>query len=332
MVVGAGASHEYGLPTGLVLKDRISSHLDFSVDDWRKLTGGNPAIRTIIQSDSRPSELLKAAEVIRRALPLAISIDNLIHTHRASADITRLAKLAISQSILESEKGSLLYSEDDHFLLGKTKGWLHPFFQILSEGCDFSELPERLRRISLIVFNYDRCVEHYLVHAIARYYIVSIEDAAAAISNLEIIHPYGTVAPLPWQDERKGIAFGASMNPDQIALSETRIRTFTEGTEDDTTTVGRIRRCVAEAEIKVFIGFAFHNLNLDVLYARERSRQTGHSCSVFATAWGISDSDIAVLKKQLFNRESSDIRGWQVHNSLKASELFSHHWRSLSLS
>jgi hypothetical protein len=51
--------------------------------------------------------------------------------------------------------------------------------------------------VSFIVFNYDRCIEHFIFHAAQSYYGVDPGRAAQFVAAISFYHPYGSIAPLP---------------------------------------------------------------------------------------------------------------------------------------
>ena len=74
-----------------------------------------------------------------------------------------------------------------------TETWFNRFFQRLSENCKPTALKNRLKSVALIIFNYDRCIEHYLYHAFQNYYSMSPSESAQLLRDLEVYHPYGVV-------------------------------------------------------------------------------------------------------------------------------------------
>jgi hypothetical protein len=59
---------------------------------------------------------------------------------------------------------------------------------------------------------------------------VTSQDASKALANIEIVHPYGHLGPLPWQGTN-GFAFGGIAGRKIIQISE-RIKTFYEQLQD----------------------------------------------------------------------------------------------------
>lgn len=100
IVVGAGASKECNLPTGLELKNVIARLLDIRFERGFRMNSGDPcicdAISTFVErTGSRNiNPHLRAAWRIRDAMPQAISIDNFIDAHQGDALLELCGKLA----------------------------------------------------------------------------------------------------------------------------------------------------------------------------------------------------------------------------------------------
>lgn len=121
-----------------------------------------------------------------------------------------------------------------------------------------------LKKISFIIFNYDRCVEHFLFYSLQNYYGISDRAAVDYLGDLKIYHPYGTVGDLPWQDGQGATSFGQNVAGRELLSRAAQIRTFIEQTEDQVA-VAEIRELLSEANIVVFLGFAFHPLNMELI-------------------------------------------------------------------
>ena len=133
---------------------------------------------------------------------LAISIDNFIDSNRGNEKLALCGKIGIVEAILRAERRSTIYydnrtsnSEMNYSKLDGT--WYVHLFRTITENCALDDLEERFSRIAMIVFNYDRCIEHVLLNTLTKYYRISVEEAVKLIQLIEIIHPYGTVGALP---------------------------------------------------------------------------------------------------------------------------------------
>lgn len=343
LVVGAGASKEALLPTGDELRQKIAAALDIRIAGFgdKKVSGDDliaQALNILTKSQGRPQDIgdyFKTARRISGAMPQAQSIDNFIDSHKKNIHITQCGKLAIARCILDAEASSLMKvglsnNKIDFSSLEET--WFNAFFQLVVENCGHEDLPERLAKLAIISFNYDRCIEHFLHSSFQNYYGVSPEQASELMSNLDIYHPYGIVGPLPWMDRTSNIEFGQTPDPQQLLELSRSLRTFTEGTDEKSSDIIAIRSVLQTAKRVAFLGFAFHQLNLELLYGSPTTPVTVRDCPVYATAYGLSLSDLKIIGDDLSKIGGHDHRRIFLRFDRKAGELFREYWRSLSLS
>lgn len=289
------------------------------------------------QTNSDFNSYLHAAWHIRDAMPQALSIDNFIDQQNDER-IELCGKLAIVNSILEAESASDLFISD----LSKTRqldfesldnAWHNKFLRLLTDGCRLKDLPKRLSKISFVSFNYDRCIEHFLINALRNYYQIDESEAADILSHLEIHHPYGKVGDLPWENNGRGIEYGASISGSSLLDQAQRIKTFTEQV-DDQRALSKLRHSVDSADKVIFLGFGYHGQNLDLL--NPQSLGLGLSWSskkVFGTAKGISKHDVSIVREQLGELFGLDTGSDSlvIDNKLTCSQLFDEFWRSISI-
>ena len=338
-VVGAGASSEAQLPTGYELKEQIADKLDIKYANGYTQTSGDQVIDAAIRKHLRDAgeevdinPYLHACWRVRDAMPQAISIDNFIDTHSDDKKIELCGKLAIVSSILEAERNSLLYVSDlnrynkinfDNIF----NTWYSSLMMLLTENCSKERLAERLRSVVFVVFNYDRCVEHFLHGSLMNYYGISSDEAGELVSEIEIYHPYGVVGELPWKGGTS-VRFGATPGSVKLLALAGEIKTFTEGTDTGSSEVLAIRRSIGEAGKVIFLGFAYHKQNI-ALMSPEFSSLARPKC--FGTAYGVSDSDTDLISRELklfLMRES--MSNITVNNKLSCTGLFKEYWRSLT--
>ncbi len=350
-VIGAGASNELSLPTGVELKKDIAEVLNIQFDesDPRLINpdqiSGDPIIYGAMQkiTNKQAENLVKAGHDVRKGITQAISIDNFIDAHKGNELIEKCGKLAIIKTILRAEQNSPLFlknssSELDFSNIEQT--WHNSFFQLLTENCTFNDIPKRFRKVGFIIFNYDRCIEHYIYHSMQNYYRISKEDAAESIKSIKFFHPYGIAGNLPWTGKSDAIDFGGEPSANQMAELIRKIKTFTEGTDPSSSEITEIQDLVQNADRLIFLGFAFHELNLKVLFGdwREQLRRLRENTQsipkVFGTAHGISESDIKLIRNNLelkfrMNEQKDKLI---LRPDKTCNDLFSEYWRSLSFS
>lgn len=310
-VIGAGSSCELGLPTGDKLRlslmrilERDGDNSIFTNPTLNQIIHGKLASYTGSEWGLKFEEYARAAERIKKALPMAQSIDNLIHAHRTDSNVIDIGKIAIAIAIIAEEHESYIKSElgnvsqlveparfdDERFL----SSWYLPLMRLIVSG----ETKENIRRIfantSFIVFNYDRCLEHFLINAVRSYFNISPDEAADIVNEVVIIHPYGQVGFLPWQaspiDSPK-CQFGHG-HTDISAISR-GIYTFTESIDEGIT--ASCKRLIESAETLVMMGYGFLPRNTDLLSCESPSNVS----RVFATACGIGETDLNIVKSEI---------------------------------
>lgn len=305
-VVGAGASREVGLPIGSELKNIIAGKLNikYNLNGHDLKSGDKPIADSLLRhARSSANEYLEECWAISEALPQAISIDHLLDAHEGNSKLELCGKLAIVQAILEAEAGCTLYvnplQQLAHFTPAKLMdSWYEPFFNLLTEGVRLADIRSIFDHISFVVFNYDRCVEHFLYHSLQNFYRIRAEDAARLIETLYISHPYGAVGKLPWQEckDNEKVPFGATRPPQGLVQIAGQIKTFTERVEDEASR-DTIRVLIQTADTVVFLGFAFHPMNMELITPETSSE----SRRVFGTGFGISNDDINVVSHEIAN-------------------------------
>jgi hypothetical protein len=225
-----------------------------------------------------------------------------IATHRDNERVKTCAKIAIVRSIVESEKKSKIFVDETKHprqfrdRAGFMKSWLRDFIYILQEGIVAKEtLKDIGKNITIINFNYDRCIEHCLFRVLQELYLIDEVSAAEIVNSLKIYHPYGKVASLPWQSNG-GIPFGGGpFELDQwLSTLAKNIRTFNEEV-DDGKQLQQIGAELGNAANVVFLGFHFHKQNLELL------KPTGDKKirHIFATLKDRSGPEVDIITRRV---------------------------------
>ncbi len=272
-VIGAGASAEFGMPVGSELAQSIRKSALLRNFGGRDPIVGDPTMyetfgRLWSQASDR-EEPLKAAKTIHDGIHTAVSIDAFIDRFSDDEFIPLVGKMLIALKIAKAERESSLFPDKWNNLreyprskainsTGKSltnpdDTWLGHFFRILVDGV---KDPGKIgNNISIICFNYDRCIEHYLRHQIAAAYRMNIGHADEIVKSINIIHPYGTLGDLPVNQGGSGdqlLEFGQERDryfrPENIAKN---IKTYTERKHqpagNDRRLVQGVQRCTRSA-------------------------------------------------------------------------------------
>jgi hypothetical protein len=292
-VCGAGTSFEAGLPLGVGLAKTIATKMDvrFSSAGYQPVGTGDFDLYDDIKQrlPNQQNEYQRAAWLIRDGLGFAQSIDDFLDQHRSNAHANTYGKAAIVKSVLEAERESKLHFDPNE--REKFKGnelsdtWFVKFMYMLGRGIPKENVRRIFDNVSFIVFNYDRCIEYFLFHALQRLYNIGDNEAAAIMDDLSIIHPYGSIGSL------RDVPFGTT-RADYVALAKS-IKTYTEQADEETV-LSRIRELIAGAESIVFLGFAYHSQNMKML------RSTGENPKVaYGTTFGMSGPDADEVRKSI---------------------------------
>ncbi|WP_288379850.1 hypothetical protein [uncultured Massilia sp.] len=337
-VLGAGSSVDFGFPMGSELTGLISSALDFRQQDYGHIYGGNDTMRAALSSGVKDCpNWYSASKLISSAMPLAPSIDNFVNVHRHDVGIAYCAKVAIAQCILDAERRSNVFVNPSNAyntinFARNIKAWHTLFFRIVTMYSTIDDLQDRLREIAVVTFNYDRSFEHFLFYAVKTYYKVSNEVAAKVVNQLEVYHPYGKVGKLPFLESGETIPYGEAVPGRRLLDISQQIRTFTEGSDPSSSDIIKIRSTVLNARALVFLGFAYHPLNMDLLFGTEQqSKLINYERKVFGTAFGSSKSDTQMISWDIGIRYGCDRDAIELRNDLKCDELFNEYSRTLSL-
>lgn len=311
LVVGAGASCELGLPSGDGLKSQILTLLKPTRDNAYGFS--DPLMIELMKRQADPrawdhssklDPIKGAGERIRRGLPLALSIDNFLHSHQGDEEVEQLGKLAIAINIIRAEGASHLFGRIPAMIRsqrpdakarltidgeGLAKSWYPAFAQQLMSGVQRFDIPSAFANLRFVIFNYDRCLEQYLWMALQSYFDISANEAAEVLSDVDFVHPYGNLGPLPWQSHDGPVALGDA-TIDDIPVMASRIRTFTESVRSD---IGReVKDAMEWADTLIILGFGYLDQNIQLLSGSPEKRGN----RVFSTAYGVSHQDQFVMK------------------------------------
>lgn len=341
IVVGAGASNEVDIPTGEGLKNRIAQMANIKFRGGVEMVSGDKMIYEAVQQLSNRNlptvnSYLQAGRIIHDAMPQAISIDNFIDSHQGNKEIEIVGKLSIVKAILDAERHCKFILDSSRTSKLNFEGvkdtWFNSFVQLLGQNCRAEQVQERLSKIQFIVFNYDRCIEHYLYHYLQNYYNISEGKAAEIVSSIKIYHPYGTVGNLPWHLNTNAIEFGGEPDSSQLLALSNRIKTFTESNDPNSKDIISIHEEISNANIVLFLGFAYHPQNLKLIYPETLHQKRDGLINYYGTTKGMSLYDVEILETEL--SALSAVKGSFIHinNPTTCAGLFKAHWRSLSLS
>lgn len=266
LILGAGASKPYCFPTGRELLIKIRKALDpkgtsdlrsnlvnFGIDDNHI----NDFHRELMYSDPP-------------------SVDAFLE-HRT--EFLKVGKLAITLSLIPCEKDKTLFEREL-----KEPSW----YQYLFERLYTPSLDDfRWNKLSIITFNYDRSIEHYLFSVLKHRYGISEEECKEKMKIIPILHVHGRIGALPWQEESARL-YSPKVHRNVKKVSE-QIKVVT-GDLEPSPEFTLAYTWMDIAEKIVFLGFGYHEANLRRLRIDEFKRK-----SMSGTCQGLGKSDIRII-------------------------------------
>ncbi|OSI68886.1 hypothetical protein [Bradyrhizobium canariense] len=301
IVVGAGASHDvYGLPLGGTLAEKIAGDTDFMFAHYvnRPTRGDADLFEHVIyrkfHGDRSKLDLYTSAgHKLAAAIGSAVSVDDALYQLSDFPEAVELGKACIMRRILAAEAASDLKIKPDRGEPSPTAGrdgWIEQLFSLAIANHRLADIPNAFKRLTIINFNYDRCIEHYLFWSLRRIGVPT-DEAASTVAGLNILRPYGTLGSvLP--SSKSFLQFGADANSSVSLDLTSRIRTFTESQSLHDT--DQLAASLEAAAMIIFLGFGFHPQNLKLLAMPQQ--QTWGSARTIATAFKVHEANLPELR------------------------------------
>ncbi len=134
----------------------------------------------------------------------AISIDNF--SSRADREILeKFGKATILTEILGNEQKASTKTKNELFKF--RENWLRELFaRFFRDHKTVKELKDDLTNNTLefIIFNYDRCIEHFLFTAIKNYYSIrNAEEVYEILNCIRFHHIYGSISKMEWEIDKE---------------------------------------------------------------------------------------------------------------------------------
>ena len=241
LVLGAGASKDFGFPTGRELVKQICSILESresqEFDLFYSLAG---------QSDIADN----FRDILIGANPL--SIDAWLEHN---PDYIEAGKLAIAIALLHRERLSDLRPDNN---------WYQLLFQRL--GSPFEDFDRN--KLSIITFNYDRSLEEYLFKTFKHTHTKKRrEDCVEKLNQIRTLHVYGSLGRLDWQnDDPKNpvpqVDYGATLNRDTLLSAAISIKIIPTKDTKPSPEFLTAMKWIHNAQALYFLGFGYNATNM----------------------------------------------------------------------
>lgn len=325
LVVGAGASCELQFPDGAELLARIAAGFDFARVGSGLESADIKAMAALIgdiakQARVKKEALMEAGQVIRSAARISGSIDSILEQHGDNPMVLAVGKLAIAHYTLDAEAHSPLGAEPKDpgdLPVRGTENWLFQLARAVVNGVPRAEAERCFDNLSIVCFNYDRSIEHYLPWTLHMAFGMSLTEARdLTAEKLRIVHPYGTPGKLEWQKGKTPVADWGETELDDLPGVVEQIRTVSER-KDERGFQRQLLGEVVQGKRLVFLGFGFDPMNCAMLF----DAPFEHNPDVLVTMPRASQTERAavmrLLKRQAGIKDESlitleDLRAWQL--------------------
>lgn len=298
IVVGAGASHDVGLPLGVDLQKRVADRLgDLETEESSYFRS---AITYLFENDrSRADTAIGDARFKASRLRIAASVDNFLDQEKANVDFVAVAKMAITLEIAIAEQKSQMQGNiSDEVLLKKCSDYfLLDLLNILVRGHQVENIKPSIENLTFIIFNYDRCVERFFYSWLRLRYGEAADDL---IVKENFIHVYGSLGDYFDKTLHNPFEYSGRMafqNPHmELPTYVDKLKVFTE--QEDSETSQKISNAFHTAEAVIFLGFGFEEQNMRFFPKQANGKH------VFATMLGASEANKKYLENMMRERFS----------------------------
>jgi len=244
--------------------------------------------------------LTAVSREIASALPGCESIDDLLEQHSANPLYAIAGKLGIAECVAAAERNSPLRKDPTTIRLPAitkySHHWLSRLLQGITKGCNVEALSGVFGHLKVINFNYDRCFEWFTLLWLCHVYALDEHEAWKILNSIEIIHPYGSLGPLP-TGSNQGFLFGAEPDAEDLIEIHKNILTYSESVEEDGRAL-QITSVTREATKVIFLGFAFHQQNMKLL---DFEKGVMNSREVYATTVGMPQPRWEAAQRRILN-------------------------------
>ena len=179
---------------------------------------------------------------------------------------------------------------------------------------DFTKIGNE--KISVITFNYDRSLEHYVfenLYGLLENSGIQRKELADVINHIPFIHVYGSLGKLPWQVGVYGNApYLMGGNPSFVQYGGSDTPPFTSRKDflkviqlmyeerKSNPEILAAKKLIAEADRIFFLGFGYDPINLEILGLPDLLT----SQQIYGTAYGCTESEIDYIKTLLNPNDS----------------------------
>lgn len=276
-VLGAGASKQFGFPTGAELYEKVVERfLEGPDEDFFR----NEAGYSLSDMRTFRDALFRSGKT---------SVDAFLEHRPEFLDI---GKAAIAKILVSCEAENGLFRPQEN--------WLRYTYDRLSAS--FEEFGSNA--LSFVTFNYDRSVEHFLFTALKNTYGKSDDECKALMGRIPIIHLHGRLGFLPWESDGGGRPYNQTIDLRVLRYCIENIKIVSEDITDRDTEFVAAKTLLREAEQICFLGFGYALTNTQRL---ELDRLGPSGRRIVGSGLGLTRREVGSIISSMGGAFSEDI-------------------------
>ncbi len=275
-VLGAGASCPYGYPSGARLRELICFNGGF-LQNYKEYLQSNKSV--ITKNENKLGDLNQFIKTFKDANIKSIDV--------FMADNPKLApigKYIIAYEIFRAEHRSCFGEEAERiqerledlrqdpnrkeYLRGTADfqggdWYFYLYNRLIGVGKD--ALPDFSDgNLAFITFNYDRSLEQFFYKSLRNLFTEVSEDRIVqSLKQLKILHVYGQIAPLKWQNPSDYVDYKPKTDESLLQRAANNIRTIYE--EKQNPELIAAQNLLKQSDEIFFLGFGYAPENMEVL-------------------------------------------------------------------
>jgi hypothetical protein len=235
LILGAGASVPFGFPSGRKLRDEVCTALYRAPrNDFRSI---------LMDCGYNSQHIYDFGKDLH--LSMQPSVDAFLEKR---LEYVEVGKTAMACALIPCERPYRLLQDWYEYLFNQMGDTLEDF---------------RNSQLSVITFNYDRSLEHFLFVALKHSYGLSDEECCEQLKAVSIVHVYGTLGGRLYYEEESR-PYDNEVTLDAVKRCASTIRVLHEGTIDDPE-LAVAHKLLNAAGVICFLGFGYHRVNIERL-------------------------------------------------------------------
>jgi hypothetical protein len=282
-IIGAGASHPYGFPLGLELRQMAYSYAEPMFQKFDKEMGENTLYGVVQDAKDFSRRFRESGDQ---------SIDWFLKKYPR---YSLIGKFLILHHILQAENDSKFLEEMKPE--NKKQDWYWYLYNEMSKYPKGEINPVLFleNKIKFITFNYDRSLENFLFKCYSNGHdFTSFGTTALELfKTICIKHVYGKVAKFDWEREGEELCIGYKgyrQNYHTLNTLKDNIHLIDERSSKKNMELGKL---IMNAERIFFLGFSYADENLEML---EIPKVLNKGQWIFGTAFGMTENEIKKIR------------------------------------